>query len=138
MKCVKSKRDTRSLDVQAQARLRRRAVAAVEAGRTQGEVAEVFGVSVRAVNGWMARRRREGQALFRAGARGRPRGESRLTASQRQRVIGLLRDRHPEQLKLPFYLWTREAVVQLLARRFRVRVSVWTAGRYLRAWGFTP
>jgi hypothetical protein len=49
-----------------------------------------------------------------------------------------LRDQMPDQLKLPFYLWTREAVVQLVERRYKVRISVWTAGRYLRRWGFTP
>jgi transposase len=50
----------------------------------------------------------------------------------------LITDRCPDQLKLPFVLWTREAVGELLARRFGVRVSVWTVGRYLRHWGFTP
>jgi transposase len=50
----------------------------------------------------------------------------------------LISDRCPDQLKLPFVLWTREALAELLARRFGVKVSVWTAGRYLRRWGFTP
>ena len=27
---------------------------------------------------------------------------------------------------------------QLLSRKFDLRVSVWTVGRYLRAWGLTP
>ena len=44
----------------------------------------------------------------------------------------------PDQLSLPFALWTREAVQQLLARKFDIEVSVWTVGRYLRAWGLTP
>ena len=34
--------------------------------------------------------------------------------------------------------WTREAVRDLIAQRFSVRVSVWTVGRYLKRWGFTP
>ena len=41
----------------------------------------------------------------------------------------LLQDKRPDQLKLPFCLWTREAVVLLLARECGVQVSVWTAGR---------
>ena len=44
----------------------------------------------------------------------------------------------PDQMSLPFALWTREAVQQLLSRKFGVAVSVWTVGRYLRAWGLTP
>lgn len=47
-------------------------------------------------------------------------------------------DRHPEQLKLPFYLWTREAVAQLIENRFGHRLSIWPVGRYLARWGFTP
>ncbi|MEW6544351.1 MAG: IS630 family transposase [Nitrospirota bacterium] len=53
-------------------------------------------------------------------------------------TVRLITDRCPDQLKLPFVLWTREAVQDLIARRFGVRPSVWTVGRYLRRWGFTP
>jgi transposase len=47
-------------------------------------------------------------------------------------------DHHPEQLKLPFYLWTRKAVGLLIQRRSGVQLSIWTVGRYLKRWGFTP
>jgi hypothetical protein len=41
-------------------------------------------------------------------------------------------------VKLPFALWTREAVRDLIAQRWGVTLSVWTVGRYLRRWGFSP
>jgi DDE superfamily endonuclease/Winged helix-turn helix len=41
-------------------------------------------------------------------------------------------------LKLPFSLWTREAVGRLIEDRFGIQLSVWTVGRYLAQWGFTP
>lgn len=41
-------------------------------------------------------------------------------------------------MKLPFYLWTREAVANLIERRYGIRLSKWTIGRYLANWGFTP
>ena len=47
-------------------------------------------------------------------------------------------DKCPDQLKLPFALWTRGAVGDLLREKFNVDVSVWTIGRYLHSWGFTP
>ena len=53
-------------------------------------------------------------------------------------MVRLITDRCPDQVKLPFVLWTREAVRDLIARRCGVRLSVWTVGRYLRRWGFTP
>ena len=44
----------------------------------------------------------------------------------------------PDQLTLPFYLWTRAAVASLIAREYRIAVSLVTVGRYLRAWGLSP
>jgi len=49
----------------------------------------------------------------------------------------MVMDRHPDQLKLPFYLWTRQAVVDLVTRKYGVNLSVWTMG-YLKARGLTP
>lgn len=47
-------------------------------------------------------------------------------------------DQCPDQLKMPFALWTREAVGQVLEKHMDLKVSVWTVGRYLKSWGFTP
>ena len=44
----------------------------------------------------------------------------------------------PDQLKLPFYLWTRAAVARLIEREYGVTVSPSTVGRYLGAWGMSP
>ncbi len=43
----------------------------------------------------------------------------------------------PDQLRLPFYLWTREAVARLIEREYRVTLSPTTVGRYLKAWGMS-
>jgi transposase len=61
-----------------------------------------------------------------------------LAGWQAATTVRLICDHCPDQLELPFVLWTREAVQCLLARRFEARVSVWTVGRYLKKWGFTP
>jgi transposase len=44
----------------------------------------------------------------------------------------------PDQLTLPFYLWTRAAVIALIEREYGVKVSPSTVGRYLVAWGMSP
>ncbi len=69
--------------------------------------------------------------------RGRPR-RSRLAGWQAANVVRLIEGGCPDQLRLPFALWTRDAVRQLLADRFDVHVSVRTVGRYLAHWGLTP
>jgi len=125
-------------DAATQAQVRRLAVKAVRAGMTQTAAAATFGVSVRAVNGWMAKDRVGGLRALQAQPRGRRSGEGRLTPAQAQRIRQQILDRMPDQLKLGFYLWTRAAVVALIARRLDITVSLTTAGRYLKAWGFSP
>jgi transposase len=61
-----------------------------------------------------------------------------LAGYQAALVVRLITRRCPDQLCMPFALWTRDAVRLLLERRFGLRVSRWTVGRYLKHWGLTP
>jgi transposase len=61
-----------------------------------------------------------------------------MAGHQAARAVRRIVGRCPDQLRLPFALWTREAVQMLLEREFGLGVSVWTVGRYLRDWGLTP
>jgi transposase len=129
--------DARSLSTEAQEALRKRAVAVILAGMKQRAAARVFGVTPRAVSKWMRAYRRAGARGLKAGQRGRPRG-GRLLPWQCATIVRLIKDRDPKQLKLPFYLWTREAVRDLIQQRFGITYSLCQVGRYLRRWGFTP
>lgn len=130
-------RDTRRLSPQAQEDLRRRVMRAVRGGMSQGEAARTFGVVRQSIYNWS--RRIEGSDLraLRSKPRGRPR-VSRLLPHQAATTVRMIEGNHPEQLRLPFALWTRDAVRVLLEQRFGVAVSVWTVGRYLAQWGLTP
>jgi len=129
--------DARMLSAAAKEELRRRVVQAVVQGMKPCEAVRVFRVSRTAVFNWMGAYRAGGERALRARALGRPR-RSRLAGHPVGTAVKLILGRCPDQLQLPFALWTREAVGHLLARRFGLRVSVWTAGRYLRQWGLTP
>ena len=130
-------KDARSLSPSAQEALRLRVVKAVAEGMSQTEAAKVFHVARGTVNGWCRRREDFGRAVLKARKRGRPRG-SRLEPLQAARAVRMILGRCPDQLRLPFALWTREAVQLLLKREFDLDVSVWTVGRYLKGWGLTP
>jgi len=130
-------KDARSLAPAAQEALRIRVVKAVADGMSQTEAAKVFQVARGTVNGWCRRREDLGRAALKARKRGRPRG-SRLEPLQAARAVRMILGRCPDQLRLPFALWTREAVQLLLNREFGLDVSVWTVGRYLKGWGLTP
>jgi len=130
-------RDVRSLPAVAQEDLRFKAIKAVLDGKKQVEVAKLFDVTRQAVGKWVKAHREGGTRALKAKPRGRPKGGS-LLPWQAAQIAKTIVDRHPEQLKLPYYLWTREAVAQLIERRFGIRLSIWTVGRYLGRWGFTP
>jgi transposase len=131
-------RDFRKLDPATQAELRRVAVAMVETGKTRVEAAAAVGVNRRFVGEWVAAARRFGEAALAGGRRGRRPGEQKaLSPSQEQKIRRLIADRCPDQLGLPFALWTREAVGALVEREAGVRLSASALGRALRAWGFT-
>jgi transposase len=131
-------RDARSMPQEAQAAIRLQAVKAyVEEGKTQGEVARMFNVTEQAVYLWHRRYQKGGWAALRVGKRGRRPGGGRLQPWQRAQIAKAVIDRTPDQLKLPFYLWTRGAVADLIRRRFGVRYSLMQVGRLLAHWGYT-
>jgi hypothetical protein len=47
-------------------------------------------------------------------------------------------DKAPNQLKLSYALWTRDAVKLLILQRFKYEMPIRTVGEYLKRWGFTP
>ena len=132
-------RDARRLPQAAQEELRRRAVALVGEGRSQGEVARLLDVSRQSVNEWVAVHRAGGEAALAARKRGRRQGEKTVLAPwQQAQVAKAIREKNPDQLRLPGFLWTRALVCELIDRRFGIRITEKTAGRYLRVWGFSP
>ena len=130
-------RDARTLPSIAQEDLRRKVLRAILEGKKQMEAAQIFGVTRQAVGKWVKKYREGGARALRARKRGRP-SKSSLLPWQAAQIAKAVVHRYPEQLKLPFYLWTREAVAELIERKFEIRLSRWTVGRYLAQWGFTP
>jgi transposase len=131
-------RDTRRLSSGAQEELRYRVVqAVVDQGMSKAQAARTFCVSRTSVHEWVKKYRSRGTQGLQSKRRGRPR-RSRLAGHQAATVVRLITERCPDQLKMPFALWTRAAVGRLIAQRCGLHLSVWTVGRYLKKWGFTP
>ncbi len=60
-----------------------------------------------------------------------------MEAWQEAEARELIRHHAPDELDLPFALWSRAAVRELILRRFGVELAVQTMGTYLARWGFT-
>lgn len=119
--------------------LRRRAVAAVESGRRQAEVAETFGVGLRSLSRWVNAFRAKGNRGLSAGRRGRRPGEQKaLDGRQQARVRRAVLGKYPDQLQLVGLVWTRGLVGELVRDWFGLSLSRVTIGKYLRSWGLSP
>ena len=108
-------------------------------GMSQAEAARAVGVQRQTVNIWLKRYREQGEAGLLDGRRvsGR-KGKGALTAEQARQVRRWIADQTPDQLKLPFALWTSRAVRELIERRFGQRLGLSTVQLYLKRWGMTP
>jgi len=79
-----------------------------------------------------------GAVGLKSGPRGPAPGTGRhLDAAQEAEVRDLICRHTPDELDLPFALWSRAAVRELIWRRYRVRLAVRSTGTYLARWGFT-
>ncbi len=108
-------------------------------GRSQVAVAELLGVARQAVGRWVKAHRAGGDQALAAGKRGRRSGEKTALAPwQQAQIAKAIREKNPDQLQLPGFLWTRALVCDLIEVRFEIRIAEKTAGRYLRSWGFSP
>jgi len=133
------RRDARSLPAAAQEEKRHLAMRLRQEGRTFAAIGASVGVHWATVHGWWARFAAGGLDALQARRRGRRSGTHRtLTAVQERTIQRLIAEKTPDQLRLPFALWTRAAVGDLIRRRYARRMPVRTIGHYLRRWGFTP
>ena len=128
----------RKLPAAAQEERRRQAVGLRQRGLTYRAIAEQVGPSRTGTIDICRRFAAEGAQGLVSKPRGRKPGEQRLLdASQEAEVRGLIRRPTPDEVGLPFALWSRAAVAMLIARRCGVELAVRTVGKYLARWGFT-
>jgi transposase len=133
------KTDARKLKPDIQQQLRNQAIRLRKSGRTYQEIAEIVGVHLTTVCRWYKAYEKQGTRAIRMKKRGRKYGTQRtLDADQEKQIKKLIADKAPDQLKLPFALWTRVAVQQLVKQQWAIQMPIRTVGEYLKRWGFTP
>jgi len=131
--------DARTLKPEVQEQLRKQAIHLRQKGHRIEQIAAILDVNSRTVYRWWQLYRRGGVKSIRILKRGRPTGACRrLTVEQEKQVQRLIRDKQPDQMKLPFALWSRIAVQQLIQQLWAMRMPIRTVGEYLKRWGFTP
>jgi transposase len=97
------------------------------------------GVHRQTVNIWLRRYRERGEDGVLDGRRVSPRrGKGLPTDAEVRRVRAWVAEETPDQLGLPFALWTSRAVRELVERRSGKRLGLSTVRLYLQRWGMTP
>ena len=130
--------DMRKLPAAAQEERRRQVIGLRQAGMTYEAIAAQVGLSPTGVLNICQRYAGRGAAGLKTGPRGPEPGHGRfLDAEQEAATCDLIRRHTPDELDLPFALWSRAAVRETIWQRFGVRLAVRTIGTYLARWGFT-
>jgi len=131
--------DARTLNQQTQYELRKQVVRLREQGLDNQAISEIVGLSKSHVSTIGKKYERGGLDAIKPGLRGRRHGAQReLTAEQEVGIQKLLVDKTPDQLKLSFALWTRDAVRLAIKQIYGRELPLRTISDYLKRWGFTP
>lgn len=131
--------DMRSLPREARHERRVQVIRLRKVGHTYDEIAAQTGLSRTGVFDICKRHQASGAKALRDAPGGRKLGEGRrLDTAQEAAVRKMLVDKTPDQLKMPYALWSRAAVGELIEQLFGIRLPVRTMGLYLARWGFTP
>ena len=132
-------KDARTIDAGALYERRKQAIMLFQKGMKRYEIAPITGVHRLTVGIWIKDWQNGGMRALRASPSGRPKGTGRkLSPVEETETKRALVDKCPDQLKLPFALWSRQAVREFIRQRFHVEMSLQAVGDYLKMWGFTP
>lgn len=131
--------DARTLSPQAQYEHRKLIIRLRKKGMANKQVAEIVGTTASHASAIWRAYERDGMDAIKPRVRGRRHGaKRRLTAEQETAIKKLLVDKTPDQYKLPFALWTRDAVRLVIRQRYHIDLPARTTSDYLKRWGFTP
>ena len=131
--------DARKLPDSAIEEKRRQAVKLRETGMSMKGIASIVGVHHDTVGRWIKAYNAEGKKALKPKQRGLSQGDNRnLSPDQEKHLQKLIIDKTPDQLKMPYALWTRKSVQQLIKDETGITIAIRTVGTYLKRWGMTP
>lgn len=127
--------DGRKIDHKTRETIRIRAVKRIEAGESPEVIAKALGYHRSCIYDWIAKYREGGIEALKT--RPIPGAKPKLNGKQLQWLYKTIVGKNPLQLKLPFALWTRAMVRELILLEFQVKLSEVSVGRLLKKLGFT-
>ena len=133
------KTDARKRSTEVQQHNREQAIRLYLEGMSRAEIAKIVGVHYGTIAGWIRRYTQGGTDALQIGQRGRRQGEGRkLTAAQERKLKDIVVGQSPEQLELPFALWSSTAIRLLIRDQRQIDLPQRTISAYMKRWGYTP
>jgi len=133
------KTDLRTANKSEKEAMRTLAISMYNKNITQKDISLFLGVRTNTISDWVKLYKQHGKKGLKEVKRGRKKGYGKLLSSaQELEVQKMIIDKMPDQLKLPYALWTRKAIKDLIKRTYKIDIAIRTMGDYLKRWGFTP
>ena len=102
------------------------------------QIEEMTGVSQYAVSRIWTSYQNGGLPALKPKTSGRKQGEQTLLSDVQEREMKrIIIDKTPDQYKMRFMLWTREAISGLALELFGVKLSLQCVSNYMKRWGFS-
>jgi len=106
-------------------------------GKTEQEISEMVGFSLRRVQEIWKRYRETGKIPV-PKIRGRKFGKDRILSPEQEKEIKkIIVEKYPDQLKFECCLWTPGVVKMLIEQKFNIKISKQGMRDYLERWGMT-
>ena len=135
---TRQKIDMRKLTAEAAYEVKKQVIRQKETGLTDLAVEKLTGVWRSSVNRIWNVYQKDGLKGLKQKTRGRKSGEQTLLSKEQQQEIRkIIVDKTPEQVKLSFMLWTRQAISELVMDMYSIKLQPRCITNYMDKWGFS-
>ena len=115
--------------------VRARIIDLKEKGYEVKEIGELLNVNLDYVYQILKKYQRNGNSLPTEKIRGRKFGEGRrLSQAQADEIKTAIEEHTPDEFKLPYSLWSREAIRELIEQKYQLKMPLTTITEYLNRW----
>jgi len=118
--------------------IRKQVIRLKQQGMKGSEIERLVGIYQNRISQIWKMYQADGVAGIKPQKSGRKVGEKKLLSKEQERGIrNIIIDQTPEQMKLGYMLWTRQAISELVMHKYGIELSLRCVTNYLKRWGFT-